>query len=103
MTLIDLLAYLSVAGICGGIGQSLAGFERGGCLGSIAVGLIGAVLGSWLARQLGLSELMSLQIGAKSYPVVWSVIGASLFVGLLTFLAGDRRRSVRDRFEQPSS
>lgn len=92
MSLVDLLIYLLIAGICGAVAQSLVGFDRGGCLGAIVTGLIGAVLGTWIAQKMGLSEIFSLQIGSKQYPVVWSVIGASLFVGLLAMLTSGRRR-----------
>ncbi len=97
MTLVELLLYLVVAGFCGGIAQSIVGFERGGCLGAIFTGLIGAVLGTWLARQLGLDEMLSLRIGNRDFPVIWSVLGASMFVGILAALTSQRRRHVRDR------
>lgn len=38
MTLLDLLILLLVAGICGALGQAIAGYSRGGCLVSIALG-----------------------------------------------------------------
>src|SRR5690242_8314635 len=52
MTLLDLLILLLVAGICGALGQAITGFSRGGCLVSIALGFVGAVLGMWIARSL---------------------------------------------------
>ena len=52
MSLIDLLVLLLIAGICGALGQAISGYSRGGCLVSIALGFIGALLGGWLARQL---------------------------------------------------
>ncbi len=61
MTLVDLLLLLLVAGIIGSIGQAIAGFERGGCLVSIGVGFIGALLGAWLGRQLGAGDLFVLE------------------------------------------
>ena len=74
MTLLDLLLLLLVAGICGSLGQAISGYSRGGCLVSIALGFIGAVLGMWLARKLGLPELFAVQIGTTSFPIVWSII-----------------------------
>jgi uncharacterized membrane protein YeaQ/YmgE (transglycosylase-associated protein family) len=56
MTLFDLLILLLVAGICGALGQAITGFSRGGCLVSIALGFVGAVIGMWLARTLGLPD-----------------------------------------------
>ena len=41
---------------------------------------VGAVLGVWLARSLGLPELFNLQVGTTTFPIVWSIIGSALFV-----------------------
>jgi uncharacterized membrane protein YeaQ/YmgE (transglycosylase-associated protein family) len=86
MTLWDLLILLLVAGICGALGQAITGFSRGGCLVSIALGFVGAVLGMWIARSLGLPELFAVQIGTTSFPIVWSIIGASVFVAVISLL-----------------
>jgi uncharacterized membrane protein YeaQ/YmgE (transglycosylase-associated protein family) len=86
MTLLDLLILLIVAGICGALGQAITGFSRGGCLVSIALGFVGAVVGMWLARTLGLPELFAIQIGTTSFPIVWSIIGSALFVALIALL-----------------
>ncbi len=67
MTLFDLLILLLVAGICGALGQAISGYSRGGCLVSIALGFVGAVLGVWLARSLGLPELLPVHIGTTSF------------------------------------
>lgn len=91
MTLLDLLILLLVAGVCGALGQAISGFSRGGCLVSIALGFIGAILGMWLARQLGLPELLMLPVGGKSFPVVWSIIGSALFVAVISLLTRRRR------------
>ena len=86
MTLVDLLILLLVAGVCGALGQAISGFSRGGCLVSIALGFIGAIVGMWLSRQLGLPELLILPVGGRSFPVVWSIIGAALFVAVISLL-----------------
>jgi uncharacterized membrane protein YeaQ/YmgE (transglycosylase-associated protein family) len=91
MTLIDLLILLLVAGVCGALGQTISGYSRGGCLVSIALGFIGAILGMWLARQLGLPELLMLPVGGRSFPVVWSIIGAALFVAVISLISRGRR------------
>jgi uncharacterized membrane protein YeaQ/YmgE (transglycosylase-associated protein family) len=90
MTLLDLLLLLIVAGVCGSLGQAIVGYSRGGCLVSIALGFIGAVLGVWLARVLHLPELFSVQIGTTSFPIIWSIVGSALFVAVITLLT--RRR-----------
>jgi uncharacterized membrane protein YeaQ/YmgE (transglycosylase-associated protein family) len=90
MTLLDLLLLLLIAGICGSLGQAIAGYSRGGCLVSIALGFIGALLGMWLARMLGLPELIPVVIGGTSFPIIWSIIGSALFVALITLLTRNR-------------
>ena len=90
MTILDLIVLLIIAGLCGALGQAISGFSRGGCIVSIAIGFIGALLGMWLARQLGLPELFAIQIGTTSFPIIWSIIGSALFVAIVTLLT--RRR-----------
>lgn len=88
MTLIDFLIMLLIAGVCGAIGQSITGYSRGGCLASIAVGFIGALLGGFLSRELGMPELFVV----GGFPIIWSIIGAALFVALIALISGGRRR-----------
>jgi uncharacterized membrane protein YeaQ/YmgE (transglycosylase-associated protein family) len=83
MTLIGFLILLVVAAVCGGIGQSIAGYSRGGCLTAIAVGFIGALLGSWLSGQLGLPELLMVE----GFPIIWSIVGSALFVAIIALLS----------------
>lgn len=90
MTLLDLLVLLLVAGICGALGQAIAGYSRGGCLVSIALGFVGALLGMWIARLMGLPELFPVRIGGTSFPIIWSIIGSALFVALLTLITRSR-------------
>lgn len=90
MGIIEFILLLIVAAVCGGIAQSLVGGSRGGCLASIALGFIGALLGTWIAGKLGLPELISLQFGEHPFPIVWSIIGTSLFVAVLSLFS--RRR-----------
>jgi uncharacterized membrane protein YeaQ/YmgE (transglycosylase-associated protein family) len=90
MTLLDLLILLLVAGICGSLGQAIAGYSRGGCLVSIALGFVGALLGMWLARLMGLPELLPVHIGGTSFPIIWSIIGSALFVAVITLITRSR-------------
>ena len=85
MTLIGFLVLLAVAAICGGIGQSLAGYSLGGCLVSIIVGFIGAWLGMWIAGKLGLPELF-ISIEGKPFPIVWAIIGSAVFTLIMALL-----------------
>lgn len=90
MTLWEIILFLLVAGICGSLAQALVGYSHGGCLVSIVLGLIGALLGTYLARALGMGDFLAITIGGKTVPIVWTIIGASLFVAVLSLLT--RRR-----------
>lgn len=86
MTLLGFLLLLLIAGLAGAIGQSLAGYSLGGCLVSIVVGFVGAFLGTWLARVLGLPDILTITVQGEPFPLVWSIIGSALLslgLGLL--------------------
>jgi uncharacterized membrane protein YeaQ/YmgE (transglycosylase-associated protein family) len=85
LTVTEVIILLIVAGFCGAIGQAISG-ARGGILVSIALGFIGALLGTWIARHMGLPELLALQVGDTTFPIIWSIIGAALFVAVLGLL-----------------
>jgi uncharacterized membrane protein YeaQ/YmgE (transglycosylase-associated protein family) len=87
MTLVGFIILLLIAAIAGSLGQALAGYSLGGCLVSIVVGFIGAFVGLWLARQLGLPEFLPVSIEGETFPIVWAIIGSAIFsaiIGLLT-------------------
>jgi uncharacterized membrane protein YeaQ/YmgE (transglycosylase-associated protein family) len=84
------LLLLLVAGVCGSIGRAIAGYSHGGCLVSIALGFIGAIIGVWIADALHLPHLFTTSIGGERFPIIWSIIGSALFVALISFLT--RRR-----------
>ena len=97
MGLLELLLLFVIAAICGGIGQAIAG-TRGGCLASVALGFIGALLGAWLSRTMGLPELLTVKVDQVEFPIVWSIIGAALFVALLSWMTrrpAEKRRGPR--------
>jgi len=87
MTFVGFLILLAVAAICGAIGTALAGYSSKGCLTSIILGLTGALIGSWLSKELGIRDFIYFQ----GIPVFWSIIGSALFVALLGFFRGKKR------------
>lgn len=86
MTLVGFLVLLVIAAICGAVGQSLAGYDLGGCLVSIVVGFIGAYIGLWIAGKFGLPRIFEISIEGKPFPVVWAVIGSALFTVLVVLI-----------------
>jgi uncharacterized membrane protein YeaQ/YmgE (transglycosylase-associated protein family) len=90
MSLTGLLLLILIAAICGAIGKALAGSSRGGLVVSTALGFIGALLGPWVAQALKLPEPFVVTIDRHPFPILWSIIGAALFVALIHLVS--RRR-----------
>lgn len=88
MDIIELIILLIIAAVVGFIGQSLGGFKRDSLLLAIILGFVGALIGSWLAQSTGLPEILSVNVGGVSFPIVWAIIGAAIFVALVRFLGG---------------
>ena len=86
MSILELLVLLLIAAICGSSGQAIVGYTLGGGVTSSVIGLIGAFLGAWLARQLGLPFLLPINIAGNTFPVVWSVIGSAIFAAIAGFI-----------------
>jgi len=78
-----LLILLVIAAVCGALGKAIAGDVRGGLLVSIVLGFVGALLGPWVAGKLQLPEPFMVVVGGHPFPVLWSIIGAALFVALI--------------------
>ena len=87
MSITSLIILLIIAGICGAIGKSISGYSLGGCIVSIVVGFIGAIIGQWISNKFHLPEFFVVNVGGKDFPIVWAIIGSTIFsiiVGLLT-------------------
>lgn len=54
------------------------------------VGFLGAVIGMWIAGAFGLPTVLVFDAGGVDFPVVCSIIGSGLLVGLLGLLSGRR-------------
>ena len=78
-----LLLLIVIAAVCGAIGKAIAGGTRGGLIVSIVLGFVGALIGPWVARLLKLPEPLLVNIGGHPFPVLWSIIGAALFVAFI--------------------
>lgn len=83
----NIILLLIIAAICGGIGQSIAGYSLGGCLITTVVGFIGALIGKWMAAKLGLTFILPIEINGETFPIIWSILGSALFavtIGVIT-------------------
>jgi uncharacterized membrane protein YeaQ/YmgE (transglycosylase-associated protein family) len=90
LTLPGLIVMIVIAAICGAVGKALAGGTQGGLVVSITLGFIGALFGPWVAGQLNLAEPFMLHVSGQPFPIVWSIIGAALFVALVHLVSGRR-------------
>ena len=90
MTVVEVLIVLVVAAICGSLAQIITGYSRGGIIVAMVLGFIGALFGLWIARNLGFPEPFVLTVGDAKFPIFWSIIGATLFIALISMLT--RRR-----------
>jgi len=80
MDLVGILLFILIAGVCGAIGEGIAGGKVGpGFLGSFIVGLIGAWIGGML-----------LHIGPviAGVAIIPAIIGSVLFVLVLKLITG---------------
>lgn len=86
MTVLEVLLLLVIAAICGVLAQTIAGYSRGGLIVAVVLGFIGALLGTWLARNAGLPELFTIDVGGTRFPIIWSIIGGTIFVAIIGML-----------------
>ncbi|MTI88617.1 MAG: hypothetical protein FH748_11680 [Balneolaceae bacterium] len=93
MSISGFLLLLLIASICGGIGQSISGYSFGGCLISAVVGFVGAVIGKWIASELGLPTLWTVEVSGNPFPIVWSILGSALFTGVLGSILKGREKN----------
>jgi uncharacterized membrane protein YeaQ/YmgE (transglycosylase-associated protein family) len=93
MTLVELIVFLVIAGVCGLIARALVGGTAGGFVVSVLLGFLGAFLGMWIARTLRLPGILSISVGGHAFPILWSIVGGVLLVVLAHLLV--RPRAVR--------
>lgn len=83
MTILEFLILLVIAAICGAIGQAIAGYSLGGMVITTVVGFLGAFLGTWMARLIGLPELLMINVGGQPFPIVWAIVGSAVFTAVV--------------------
>lgn len=85
MTVLEFVIFLLVGAICAAIAQSILGV-RTGLLGSIVIGWLGAFVGTYIARKVGMPELFVLRIGTGVVPIVWTIVGSFVLVAIVGLL-----------------
>jgi len=93
MTILEFVILIVIAAICGALGQAIAGYSLGGMVITTVVGFIGAWLGTWMARAVGLPELLMINIGGQPFPIVWAIIGSAVFAAVIALLTRRPRRN----------
>lgn len=91
MSLLSFLFFLLIASVTGAIGAKLAGRKKMGCISSIALGFIGALIGNFIAQKLDLPLFLGIRIGSYSFPIIWAVLGSAIFVAFLNLFSRPRK------------
>jgi uncharacterized membrane protein YeaQ/YmgE (transglycosylase-associated protein family) len=83
----DILGWIIVGFLAGAISAAVVGGRSArGCLPNIVVGILGAIVGGWLARQMGFG------VGEGFLAAVVVAIGGSIVVRLILELLNPRDR-----------
>ena len=84
-----LIAWIVLGGIAGLIAKALMpGRDPGGCILTVIIGVVGALLGGFLATALGFGGLSGLDWRS----LVIAVVGAFVLLAILRLLRGGRGR-----------
>ena len=102
LTLTQIGVWLLIALICGAVAQALLGYSHIGLLSATALGLLGALVGTWLASLLRLPSMLTINIFGVQAELLWCTVGAILVIALTQTLrsrrgggGGHRRRRSR--------
>ena len=79
-----LLSWIVVGGLAGWLAGNLVKGRGFGCLGNIIVGVVGALIGGWIAQMLGGSDVTGLNL----YSIIVSVIGAVILLWIVGMVRG---------------
>jgi uncharacterized membrane protein YeaQ/YmgE (transglycosylase-associated protein family) len=84
VSLVNILLLLLIAGGCGLVATKLMGAKRVNVILMIVLGFIGAALGQWVAGMLDLPLILPVEIGARTFPVVWALLGSIVIIGIVS-------------------
>src|SRR5689334_12320962 len=89
------LVWLGIALICGVVAEALMGYSHIGLLSATVIGLLGALLGTWLARLLHLPPLLTVTLFGVQAELVWCTVGVVLLIAVLQTVRYRRGGSYR--------
>jgi len=102
LSLTQIGVWLVIALTCGAVAQALLGYSHIGLLSATALGLLGALVGTWLANALRLPSMLTINIFGVQAELLWCTVGAILVIALTQALrsrrgggGGSRRRRAR--------
>ena len=76
----DLIYWVIVGGLAGWLASIVTGTnQRMGCLLNIAAGVVGAIIGGWVFRNLGLGQPRGTWVGT----IVVAFVGATILLALV--------------------
>ena len=90
MSGVDFLLLLLVAGVIGAIGAAVGGSSSSGCLMSIVAGFVGAIIGHYLRIFFHLPTFWTVNVAGTKFPIIWSILGAAIFVVVLRVILNRR-------------
>ena len=93
LSLTQIVVWLVIAVICGAVAQALLGYSHIGLLSTTALGLLGALVGTWLANGLRLPPILTISVFGVQAELVWCTVGAVLVIALTQSLRSRRRGS----------
>lgn len=83
MSFLNVVLLLAIAGVCGFLATKLMGARRINIILMIILGFIGAALGQWVAGFYNLPLFLPVEIGTRTFPVVWALVGSVAIVGIV--------------------
>ena len=86
----DLLTWIIVGLVAGVLASLVMGGTGFGIIGDIIIGIVGAFIGGWLFRQLGVSSPM----GGLAGVIFVAFVGAVVLIFILRLIRGGRRPAV---------
>lgn len=88
----DIVLIFLTAIVCGTLAQLTSGYSKGGWIVNLVVGFLGALAGILVSRSLNAPVIYDLAVGNTRFPIIYSVVGAVIFLaGIGLFIKPGQR------------